>query len=151
MSAATYMHILPIAVFLITGVALSDDHIYRHTGLSDHIYRRTGLSDHIYRRTGLSDYIILYKHTNLSDCVYRHTGLSDHVLTCRYTGLSSQISCSSPAALTVQFNPATYSENEGDQVVFMLELSVAVDRDVTVDFTTVDGSATGIMIVLLLL
>ena len=41
----------------------------------------------------------------------------------------------------MQFDPAIYSVNEGDQVVFMLELSSPADRAVTVDFTTVDGSA----------
>ena len=50
----------------------------------------------------------------------------------------------------MQFNPATYSENEGDQVVFMLELSSAADRAVTVDFTTVDGSATGCYVIMFL-
>ena len=53
------------------------------------------------------------------------------------------IKIASPAALSVQFNPDVYSVDEGGQVVFMVELSSPADREVTVDFTTVDGSATG--------
>ena len=49
----------------------------------------------------------------------------------------------SPAALSVQFNPDVYSVNEGEQVVFMVELSSPADREVTVQFATVDGSAMG--------
>ena len=48
-------------------------------------------------------------------------------------------------ALTVQFNPDEYTITEGGQVAFMVELSDTVDRAVTVQFTTVDDSATGII------
>ena len=48
-----------------------------------------------------------------------------------------------PVVLTVQFDPATYSSNEGEQVEFIIVLSSPAVRNVTVDFTTVDGSATG--------
>ena len=43
----------------------------------------------------------------------------------------------------MRFDPATYSTNEGEQVGFTIVLSSSADRDVTVDFTTVDGSAKG--------
>ena len=43
----------------------------------------------------------------------------------------------------MQFNPTTYSVDEGGQLVFIVELSSPADRDVTVEFTTTDGSATG--------
>ena len=45
--------------------------------------------------------------------------------------------------LTVEFEPDSYSVNEGSQVEFVLVLSGVADRDVTVEFTTVDDSATG--------
>ena len=44
-------------------------------------------------------------------------------------------------ALTVQFDPATYSVTEGGQAALELVLSSPADRDVTVEFTTVDDSA----------
>ena len=44
----------------------------------------------------------------------------------------------------MEFDPPTYSVDEGVQVEFMIRLSTPADRDVTVDFTTVDDSATGI-------
>ena len=49
------------------------------------------------------------------------------------------------AALSVQFAPATYSVNEGEQVMFMVVLSGPADREVTVEFATSDGSATGML------
>ena len=49
----------------------------------------------------------------------------------------------SPAALTVEFDPPIYSVDEGSRVDFIIRLSTPADRDVTVDFTTVPGSATG--------
>lgn len=47
------------------------------------------------------------------------------------------------AALMVQFDPATYSVTEGEEVVFMIILSGPADRDVTVEFMTMDDSARG--------
>ena len=44
-------------------------------------------------------------------------------------------------ALTVEFDPATYSVTEGGQAALELVLSGPADRDVTVEFTTVDDSA----------
>ena len=45
--------------------------------------------------------------------------------------------------LTVQFDPTSYFAAEGDRVSLTAVLSFAADRDVTVDVSTVDGSATG--------
>ena len=45
--------------------------------------------------------------------------------------------------MTVQFVPGTYFTTEGGQVAMMLQLSGAVDRAVTVNFATTDGTATG--------
>ena len=45
--------------------------------------------------------------------------------------------------LTVQFDPESYSVNEGQVAELMLVLNRAADRDVMVDFTTVDDSAIG--------
>ena len=45
------------------------------------------------------------------------------------------------AALTVQFDPASYSVTEGGQAALILVLNDPADRDVSVDFTTVDDSA----------
>ena len=45
--------------------------------------------------------------------------------------------------LTVVFDPTTYTVNEGEQVSIGVVLSTSADRDVTVTFTTNDGSATG--------
>ena len=53
---------------------------------------------------------------------------------------SSYHSIISPA-LTVQFDPVDYQETEGDDVEFMIRLSSPADRDVTVVFTTMDGTA----------
>ena len=48
------------------------------------------------------------------------------------------------SVITVQFQPSTYIVDEGEQVVFRIILSSASDSDLTVEFNTVDGSATGI-------
>ena len=45
--------------------------------------------------------------------------------------------------MTVQFDPASYSVTEGGQAELVLVLSGPADRDVTVQFTTVDDSAVG--------
>ena len=47
-------------------------------------------------------------------------------------------------ALTVQFDPDEYLVTEGGQVAITVELSDMADRTVTVQFSTVDDSATGI-------
>ena len=47
------------------------------------------------------------------------------------------------SALTVQFEPADYLVTEGEQVAILVVLSDSADREVTVQFTTVDDSATG--------
>lgn len=47
--------------------------------------------------------------------------------------------------ITVQFQPSAYVVNEGEQVVFRVVLSSASDSDMTVEFNTVDGSASGII------
>ena len=47
------------------------------------------------------------------------------------------------AVLAVQFDPTSYSVTEGDQASLTAVLSFAASRDVTVDVSTVDGSATG--------
>ena len=45
------------------------------------------------------------------------------------------------AALTVQFDPISYSVTEGGQAELEVVLSGPADRDVTVEFTTVDDTA----------
>jgi len=45
--------------------------------------------------------------------------------------------------LVVQFDPATYTVDEGNQASLKVVLNIAADRDVTVDFSTVDASAKG--------
>ena len=45
--------------------------------------------------------------------------------------------------VTVQFVPGTYSTTEGGQVAMMLQLIGAVNRAVTINFATTDGTATG--------
>ena len=47
------------------------------------------------------------------------------------------------AVVSVQFIPAAYEVTEGEQVAFMAVLSAPLSTDVTVDFATSDGSATG--------
>ena len=46
-------------------------------------------------------------------------------------------------ALTVQFNPVTDRRTEGDQSILSVVLNRPSQVEVTVDFTTRDGSATG--------
>ena len=46
-------------------------------------------------------------------------------------------------AITVQFQPAAYSVNEGETVDFMIFLSSASISEVTVDFATGAGTALG--------
>lgn len=46
-------------------------------------------------------------------------------------------------AISVQFDPATYSVNEGGSVEITIVLSSASESEVTVVFTTRDGSAVG--------
>ena len=48
-----------------------------------------------------------------------------------------------PAVFTVQFNPSSYSVSEGGQVQLVVVLSLPADRDLTMNFTTVSGTATG--------
>ena len=45
--------------------------------------------------------------------------------------------------LVVEFDPVTYSVNEGERAFIVAVLNFAADRDVTVDFATSDGSAQG--------
>ena len=45
--------------------------------------------------------------------------------------------------MTVEFDPAIYSVNEGEQVSVSVILNFIADRDVTVNLATSDGSATG--------
>ena len=45
--------------------------------------------------------------------------------------------------LMVQFDLTSYSVTEGEQASLTAVLSFAADRDVTVDVSTVDGSAIG--------
>ena len=46
--------------------------------------------------------------------------------------------------ISVEFVPATYEVTEGEVVTFNAVLSSPSDSVVTVDFTTLDGSASGI-------
>ena len=46
------------------------------------------------------------------------------------------------SAISVMFMPAAYTVNEGVQVSFTAVLSSASGSDVTVNFNTVDGTAT---------
>ena len=55
--------------------------------------------------------------------------------------LDNVIICIYFAALTVEFNPAAYSVDEGEMVELTAQLNRAADREVTVVFTTVDGNA----------
>ena len=43
----------------------------------------------------------------------------------------------------VQFNPVSYAVTEGEQAAVTAVLNFVADRNVTVDFTTSDGSALG--------
>lgn len=45
--------------------------------------------------------------------------------------------------LVVQFDPVSYTVEEGDPASLRVVLSFAADRPVTVDVATSDGSATG--------
>ena len=45
--------------------------------------------------------------------------------------------------LMVEFDPAIYSGIEGEQVSIIVVLNIMADRDVTVNFNTINGSATG--------
>ena len=45
--------------------------------------------------------------------------------------------------LTVQFDPNTDRRTEGEQSILSVVLSVPSQEEVTVDFTTRDGTATG--------
>ena len=45
--------------------------------------------------------------------------------------------------LMVQFDPVVYSVTEGERASIRAVLNFAADRDVTVEFTTVSGSAGG--------
>ena len=46
-------------------------------------------------------------------------------------------------AISVKFVPASYEVTEGEIVTFNVSLSSKSDSNVTVDFTTLDGSASG--------
>ena len=43
----------------------------------------------------------------------------------------------------MEFNPATYSVTEGEEVSIITSLNIVADRDVTVGLMTIDGTATG--------
>lgn len=45
----------------------------------------------------------------------------------------------------VRFQPVTYTVTEGEQAFIMAVLNFVADRDVNVDFTTSDDSATGMV------
>ena len=47
------------------------------------------------------------------------------------------------AVLVAQFDPTTYTVSEGTAINILITLSFVADRDVTVDFATVDGTAIG--------
>ncbi len=52
---------------------------------------------------------------------------------------------------TIQFNPALYSATEGNSVNFIVELiGGTITRPVSFEFTTVDGSATGKIMTILI-
>lgn len=85
-----------------------------------------------------NNYVTEFVLESILDC-----SVSAYYAACSSTFEFMYVSTFSPLALTVQFNPNTYSVAEGEEVVLVIVLSGLADREVSLELTTVDGSAIG--------